>query len=146
MSDDKDDRGFRVTDRRRFADSGAARDPAAADAPSPPEQEASRSGPEAHHAGGEMPSEDEEPVTFGTFILGLSTQALFHLGDVANPATGRVERDLVAAKHLIDILGILREKTRGNVDEVEEGLLESMLYDLRMRYVALVRTGPKEGT
>ncbi len=130
MADERDDsRGFRVTDRRRFAEGGTP------DAPTT----AAGDEPQAHPA-------PTEPVTFSTFILGLSTQALLHLGDIADPTTGRVARDLNAAKHVIDILGILRDKTRGNVEPTEESLLDSMLYDLRMRYVALMRSGAKEGT
>ena len=79
------------------------------------------------------------PVNFSTFVIGLSTQALLHLGEIANPMTNAVERDLEAAKHVIDILGILQEKTRNNLDAGEETLLSSVLYDLRMRYVDLVR-------
>lgn len=59
--------------------------------------------------------------------------------------THALERDLGAAKHVIDILGILREKTRNNLEQGEESLLDSVLYDLRMRYVELVRGGVKEG-
>ena len=80
------------------------------------------------------------------FVLGLSTQALLHLGEIPNPVSKAIERDLVAAKQVIDILGILREKTRNNLESAEESLLDSMLYDLRMRYVQLVRGSSKEGT
>ena len=86
------------------------------------------------------------PVTFSTFLLSLSTQALVHLGEIADPASGQVTTDLVAAKQIIDILGVLETKTRGNLDQAEQGLLESMLYDLRMRYVELMRRGAKEAT
>ena len=72
-------------------------------------------------------------------MLGLSTQALLHLGEIPNPMTNAVERNLEAAKHVIDILGILQEKTRNNLDSGEHTLLESVLYDLRMRYVDLTR-------
>jgi hypothetical protein len=88
--------------------------------------------------------ESPEPVTFSTFVLGLSTQALFHLGEVPDPVTRQTARDLVAAKQVIDILGVLREKTRNNLQAGEETLLDSVLYDLRMRYVELARSGPKE--
>ena len=86
------------------------------------------------------------PVTFSTFVLSLSTQALVHLGEIADPASGQVSVDLVAAKQMIDILGVLDTKTRGNLDEAEQGLVESMLYDLRMKYVELMRHGAKEAT
>ena len=145
MDEEKDSsRGFRVTDRRRFSDEGEARDVdetpepgAAPDAPAPPEPGA------ALPRGADLGL--EEPVSFSTFVLGLSTQALLHLGEIEDPAIGRLERDLAAAKHVIDILGILKDKTRGNLEQAEERLLEAVLYDLRMKYVELVR-GSKEGT
>jgi hypothetical protein len=146
MDEDKEERrGFRVTDRRRFSDTGETRpqtagepaEPAAAAEPAPP------SAPE--RAAIAQPLEDEA-VTFSTFVLGLSTQVLLHLGEIANPVTGAVERDLQAAKQVIDILGILAEKTRNNLEAGEQALLESILYDLRMRYVELVQRGVKEAT
>jgi hypothetical protein len=156
--DEEERRGFRVTDRRRFAESGEARP----EAPERPEQPAA--GPQPGHAASRSATADrpatsgeeaarppagspamDEPVSFSTFVLGLSTQALLHLGEIANPLTQVVERDLGAAKHVIDILGILREKTRNNLEAGEESLLDSILYDLRMRYVELMRSGPKEG-
>ena len=73
------------------------------------------------------------PVTFSSFLLGLSTQALLHLGEVPNPTSGQDETDLVAAKQVIDILGILEVKTRGNLEQAEQGLVEAVLYDLRMK-------------
>jgi hypothetical protein len=85
-----------------------------------------------------------EPVTFSTFVLGLSTQALLHLGEIPNPVTRKLETDLDAARQLIDILGMLAQKTRNNLEPGEQSLLESALYDLRMRYVELRRAGAKE--
>jgi len=140
----EDRRGFRVRDRRRFTESGETREGEAeqpgeradrADAPPPPPPQAERGAP--------WP---EVPVSFSTFILGLSTQALLHLGEIEDPAAQRAERDLDAAKQVIDILGILQEKTRNNLEQGEQTLLDSILYDLRMRYVELVRTGTKEAT
>jgi len=142
MSDEKESpRGFRVTDRRRFSDEGDAR---TVDT-TPPEDGASEpDAQEALSAGGpEAPG--EEPVSFSTFVLGLSTQALFHLGEIADPSTGRPHADLPAAKHVIDILGILKTKTRNNLEQAEERLLDAVLYDLRLKYVELVRGASKEG-
>jgi hypothetical protein len=144
MEDDKEERrGFQVKDRRRFSESGEVRPDAPSEQPA-----ASVPPPPPPAAAGETPAFgalEEEPVNFSTFLLGLSTQALLHLGEIPNPLTSAVERDLGAAKHVIDILGILRDKTRGNLDQSEETLLDSVLYDLRMRYVELVRRGTKEG-
>jgi hypothetical protein len=79
------------------------------------------------------------PLTFSTFVLSLSTQALIHLGEIPNPADRRLATDLLAAQQLIDILGILKEKTIGNLDSSESGLLDGVLYDLRLKYVERVR-------
>jgi Domain of unknown function (DUF1844) len=132
-------RGFQVKDRRRFSETGDAR-------PGAPEEPTSPAAPEsaAQAAPVDAPPADE-PVTFSTFVLGLSTQALLHLGEIANPVTRAVERDLAAAKQVIDILGIIQKKTENNLEPGEQSLLESVLYDLRMRYVELVRRGVKEG-
>ena len=145
MEEDKDSsRGFRVTDRRRFTEDSEAHEEthaseeAEAAAPGP---EPAAPGPEPEPAGGPSP---DEPVSFSTFILGLSTQALLHLGDIESPVSGQVERDLGAARHVIDILGILQAKTTNNLEQAEDRLLEAVLYDLRMRYVELVRGTSKE--
>jgi Domain of unknown function (DUF1844) len=138
-------RGFRVTDRRRFTEEGESREGqsrpeatpggagGAAGAAPPPE--ASAQGP--HAAAG------EPAVTFGTFVLGLSTQALVALGEIEHPVSHERESDAAAARQLIDILALLRDKTRGNLQPDEEGLLESVLYDLRMRFVEFVRRSGK---
>ncbi len=70
-----------------------------------------------------------------TFIFSLSSSALVHLGEIPEPQTNRTEVDLPIAKQIIDTLGMLQEKTKGNLDQDEERLLKSVLYDLRMRYV-----------
>jgi hypothetical protein len=129
--------GFRVTDRRRFTGEGEERS-GTADEPLADAPDATTATPRRETA------EPHEPVTFLSFVLGLSTQAVLHLGEIPNPLTGKTEQDLLAAKHVIDILGILREKTKNNLEQAEEGLLESVLYDLRMRYVELVRGSKKE--
>lgn len=74
-------------------------------------------------------------ITFSSFIISLSSSAFIHLGDMPDPTTGQTAKDLPMAKQTIDLLGLLREKTRGNLQEDEEKLFEHLLYDLRMRYV-----------
>ena len=132
-------RGFQVKDRRRFSETGDTR-------PGAPEEPTAPAAPKssAQAAPAAAPPADE-PVTFSTFVLGLSTQALLHLGEIANPVTRAVEPDLASAKQVIDILGIIQQKTQNNLEPGEQSLLESVLYDLRMRYVELVRRGVKEG-
>jgi hypothetical protein len=135
-------RGFTVKDRRRFSETGGVResDAAAPEAAPPPTER--QGAPEPAAAAG--PAGTAEPVTFSTFVLGLSTQALLHLGEIPNPVSRTVETDLEAARQVIDILGMLADKTRNNLEPGEQALLESALYDLRMRYVELRRAGAKE--
>ena len=74
-------------------------------------------------------------ITFSTFILSLSSSVLFHLGEIPEPSTGAKNEDLPLAKQTIDILGMLEEKTKGNLTAEEKNLLSNILYDLRMRYI-----------
>jgi hypothetical protein len=122
--------GFTVTDRRSFtgADSEAPSD-AAKDAADPTE---------APPAPADAPAGRESTlpaVDFHTFVLSLGSSALLHLGELEHPEKGKVEIDLPLAKHTIDILQMLEEKTRGNLTAAEEKLMQSLLYDLRLRYV-----------
>lgn len=73
--------------------------------------------------------------TFSTFALSLASSALVQLGEVPDPATGEVREDLALAKHSIDILSMLQEKTSGGLDSEESRLLEGLLYELRMKFV-----------
>ena len=84
-------------------------------------------------------ADNEPPITFPTFLISLASSAVFHLGEAPNPETGKVERNLALAKQTIDLLSILQEKTRGNLSKEEEQLLQSLVYDLRLRYVAAPR-------
>jgi len=87
------------------------------------------------------PQSDEEapqalpPLDFSTFVLSLASTAMVHLGQLPRPEGEAVQRDLPAAKQAIDMLTMLEEKTRGNLDESEQKLLRSVLYDLRVAYV-----------
>lgn len=88
---------------------------------------------------GGKPKASGEPlpaIDFSTFILSLSTSALYHLGLAPDPETGKPSSpNLVLARQTIDTLEILREKTLGNLDVEESRLLESLLYELHMRFV-----------
>ena len=74
-------------------------------------------------------------IDFATFILSLSHSALMHLGEAPHPDTNNVEANLPLAKQNIDLLGLMEEKTKGNLTGDEERLLAQVLFDLRMRYV-----------
>ncbi|HBH86787.1 MAG TPA: DUF1844 domain-containing protein [Syntrophaceae bacterium] len=74
-------------------------------------------------------------VTFSTFVLSLSTTAMYHFGDFPDPVTKKAEKNLTAAKQTIDMLNMIKIKTVGNLDNNEKSLLEGILYELMMRYV-----------
>lgn len=83
--------------------------------------------------------EAQGPIDFTTFLLGLASSALIHLGISPNPETGAQAVDLVAARQTLDVLTMLHAKTRGNLTADEEKFFESMLTDLRFRYVEATR-------
>ena len=131
-------KGFTVQDRRRFSpDTGEVRK----DAPEAIQEATGRLTPSDAKAGpAGNASQDALPeINFSTFVIGLSTQALMNLGEIANPLTGKVEMDVQVAKQMIDILGMLKDKTRGNLNASENQLTEDILFDLRMKYVEAVR-------
>ena len=88
--------------------------------------------PPAQAPGAELPR-----VDFSSFCLSLATSALYHLGAVGDPETGETapDKNLPLAQQTIDALEMLRDKTRGNLDDEEEELLKTLLYELHVRFV-----------
>jgi hypothetical protein len=126
-----EDKGYKVEDRRflhkseeekaKIKEEEAARQAAAA---------------AAQETKAEAPKDVPQPeITFSSFLISLGSSAFIHLGDIPDPATGEIKKDVPLAKQTIDLLGLLREKTRNNLLEEEEKLFEHLLYDLRMRYI-----------
>jgi hypothetical protein len=74
-------------------------------------------------------------INFPTFIFSLNSSALVHLGIIEDPATGQSSKNLPMAKQTIDILGMIEEKTQGNLTNDEASMLKHILYELRMLYV-----------
>lgn len=74
-------------------------------------------------------------IDFSMFLFSLNSSVLVHMGVLDDPATGKKSKNLTAAKQTIDILGMLEEKTRGNLTDQERDMLRHILYDLRMIYV-----------
>jgi hypothetical protein len=77
-------------------------------------------------------------ITFTNLIFSFSTSVLIQLGEVQDPLTKKIDKNLPLAKQTIDLIGMLKEKTKGNLTPEEEKLIDSVLYDLRMRYVKAV--------
>ncbi|MCC6214480.1 MAG: DUF1844 domain-containing protein [Polyangiaceae bacterium] len=79
------------------------------------------------------------PATFEQFVLSLAHSAWVHLGDAPDPASGNREVHVPLARHTIDLLSLLQDRTRGNLSGQEERLLDQALYDLRLRFVEVAR-------
>ena len=144
---------FKVTDRRLFNPDGTLREDALieepAPAPPPEPQPAVSSGsaqPQGQFAAAIAPElqpepEDAEPerTLFNEFLMGIASSAFIYLGLVEHPATGRRQVDMTAAKESIDMLVMLREKTKGNLTHGEEKFFDDLLSDLKMQYVSMRR-------
>jgi hypothetical protein len=144
---------IRVKDRRMFNPDGSLRTPDGPDerdeepaaAAPPPLASAPAPAPEpppapeaASDAEGDLPPERPgEPSLFGDLIVNLASQAAMYMGLVDNPLAPKMPTDLHAARQMIDILGMLQAKTRGNLTADESVLLERILTDLRMQFVAM---------
>jgi len=100
--------------------------------------DASESDPANQEATGfESGKEDSQlpAINFATFIFSLNSSALVQLGIMDDPGSGKKVKNLPLAKQTIDIIGMLDEKTRGNLDQDEKNMLKHILYDLRILYV-----------
>ena len=142
---------FKVTDRRLFNADGTLREDAlieeAAPAPPPEPQPAVSSGSaqtQGQFAAATAPElqpepEDAEPerTMFNEFLMGIASSAFIYLGLVEHPATGRRQVDMTAAKESIDMLVMLREKTKGNLTRGEEKFFDDLLSDLKRQYVSM---------
>lgn len=136
--EEEQDQSFRVTDKRLFTEDGALRsDTTQAEqkevqSPETPEDKNRNAKPV------EPPPGTGAHIDFPSYILSYYTQCLVLLGEVPNPYTNKKEEDLEAARHTVDILGMLKEKTQGNLAPEEQQLLESVLYEVRLKYMAKV--------
>ena len=85
----------------------------------------------------------EDPASFASFMMSIASNAASSLGMMEHPVTHKREVDLELGKHWIDVLGMLQQKTRGNLLPQEQQILEGLLADLRMQFVSLTNAAPK---
>jgi hypothetical protein len=132
MADEKKGPGFVVKDKRIFAEGNEAGEKETA----PPAAEEQPQVQQSIHNEGPEEDFNYPPINFTNFVLSLSTSALFHFGDFPDPAgDGKAQKNLPAAKQTIDILDMLNEKAKGNLNEQENNLIRGVLYELKLRYV-----------
>ena len=132
--------GFVVRDKRQFTPDGEVKTDAET------KKDDTKAEVQAETEAKKDESQQHEPVklpeiNFPSFILSLSSSALLHFGDIPDPVSGTQERNLPMAKQTIDILGVLKEKTQGNLTNDEAQLIDNLLHDLRIKYVEESKKG-----
>ncbi len=133
--------GFTITDRRSFSQNGEHHEPAAKEAPAAASEAAKTAPPsEPARAPRGEPQRPLPPADFATLVLSLGSSAMMYLGE--GEEGKKPERNLPMAKHAIDLLNVLEDKTKGNLSPDEQHILESLLFDLRLRYVEALKTSP----
>ncbi len=134
MEKNDKDKGFRIIDRRFFFQDEAERERIKREEMLKEKGTKARDIRESAKTKGQERKE-ETSVDFSSFIYSLSTSALYHLGEIPDPVTRKREKNLPMAKQTIDIIAMLKEKTRGNLNKDEEEMIDGILYELRMKYV-----------
>lgn len=126
-------KGFVIKDKRSFDDKGEPREKK--------EEDEAKKEIEKEEVKKEKARRDDDQraplpeVNFNSLIISLSSSALLHLGEIADPSTGEKKKDIAMAKQSIDIISMLREKTRGNLTDEEQKFIDNILTDMRWRYV-----------
>jgi hypothetical protein len=143
--EEQGERGFTVADKRLFNKTGERRpETEQPDVPPtrtpPPRQDAPRAeAPPPRPPADNVPPRDMPPADFSTFVAMLVNNVMMFLGQIPDPVSQQPRRDLAQAKHTIDILLMLRDKTQGNLTAEEDQLLQELLPQLQMAFVSASR-------
>jgi len=127
---EENEKGFVIKDKRALNKNGDKDGDEAGDTAGKTENKKPKEEPSPDASQMPMPE-----VSFLSFIFSLSSTALFHLGELPDPQTNEKKKDIPLAKHTIDTIAMLKEKTAGNLTGDEEKFIENILADLRLRYV-----------
>ena len=133
MPESEEEKGFKVTDKRRVTLDDQGKEPPKEETP-PKMAEAPK-----EHKG------EAARIDFSTFILSLGSSALIFLGDIKDPIHGAKGGNIPQAREMIDLLDMLEKKTKGNLNKEEESLIAGLLFDLRMKYVEKTSKSGKQG-
>jgi len=126
----EEEKGFVIKDRRAFDDKGDVKDQERKEEPR--KEETRKKAPVEETEGMPLPE-----VNFNSLIFSLSSSALINLGEIADPHTGQTHKDLPLAKQTIDTIAMLKDKTKGNLNAEDQRFLDTILADLRWRYVKI---------
>ena len=140
MAEEKDQKEFTIRDRRTSSSEAASET-----REEPPKEQAGSAGQKPADAAGAQQQKREgslPELDFSTLVISLATTAQVSMGNIANPQTNKPEQNLPAAQQMIDMLGMLKEKTKGNLTQEEQALLDNVLFNLRMQYVKVMEKRP----
>ena len=139
----EEEKGFVIKDKRSFDDEGDLKEEKQEEIKEKKVDETAKNSEDS----GDKPSSKEKDqgiplpeVNFNTLIFSLSSSALLNLGEIPDPQSGQTQRDLAIAKHSIDTISMLGDKTKGNLDDEETKFLKSVLADLQWRYVKATKS------
>ncbi|MCS6874359.1 MAG: DUF1844 domain-containing protein [Pyrinomonadaceae bacterium] len=130
---------IKVNDKRKFNLDGTLREGVVIEKSEPQRQEAKREESEAKSVKEEVKAEKKESTLFVSLLSTIAANIATTLGVSPHPVTGQKIVDLETGKYWIDILAMLKEKTKGNLEEEESELLEELLAESRMQYVQMLR-------
>lgn len=130
----EEEKGFVIKDRRSFDEKGDLKKEAKGGTKKEEKKEEPKRKPqdraESIRESGPLPE-----VNFSSLIFSLSSTALLHCGEITDPVTGENKKDLPLAKHAIDTISMLKDKTKGNLTEEEQKFIDAVLNDLKWRYI-----------
>jgi len=144
MDKEQEDKGFTIVDKRRFDSSGntrAGKEGAATEQQAHTQGVAAGSAAQQSAPQGAVKMDELPQITFSTFVMSLATQVMAQLGELSLPEGVKIEKDLDAARQTIDIINLLQEKTKGNLDQAEAQLIEEALHSVRISFVRVSRAG-----
>ncbi len=124
MSDENEQKSFVIKDKRRFDMDGNEKN----------ESETKTENATNDFVVKESPQQ-EDAINFTSFVVSLATQALMQMGAMEPPAGMSLDKDTEGAKQTIDIIALLKDKTKGNLDDAEKKMIEEILHSLRMNFI-----------
>lgn len=130
----EEEKGFVIKDRRSFDDKGDLKEKGVAEEKGAAEEKVKEE-PKEEPKKTEAETPPLPEVNFSSLILSLSSTAFLHFGEIPDPGTGEKKKDLALAKHAIDTVAMLKEKTEGNLTDEEKQFIENILTDLRWHFV-----------
>jgi len=131
--EEKQEKEFTIRDRRTSSSDAASQ--TKGESPKERPEQANQKPAESARTQEQKEAGTLPELDFSALVISLATTAQVSMGNIPNPQTNKPEQNLPAARQMIDVLGMLKEKTKGNLTPEEQAMLDSVLFNLRMQYV-----------